>query len=252
MAARTRVLLIILVVCGCSAAPLTRAAEGLFLTWNDCALAPGSAHDLQQSCTSNLGGQDLLCAFRMPSPADSVLGIELEVDVQHADVSLPDWWRFDTGGCRVGDLLARFDFHSGSPCVDFFLGHASGGLQGYYLNQPRGGSNQASIKVAAAQLPSAGYVHLDSTSMYYAARLTLTNALTDGATSCAGCLHPACLVLNSILVRRQPGAVGGDVFLSVPGPNDANWATWQGGTGANCSAVPARTVTWGRLKGLYR
>jgi hypothetical protein len=252
MATLRRGFLIVLIVCGCSAAAPAQAAEGLFLTWNDCALAPGSVHDLQQSCTSNLGGQDLLCAFRMPFPTDSVLGVELVVDVQHADASLPDWWRFDTGGCRAGNLRAGFDFSPVSPCVDFFLGNAAGGLQGYYLTEPRGGINQARIKVAASLLPSVGYVQLDSTSMYYGARLTVTNALTEGATSCAGCLHPACLVLNSILVRRQPGAGGGDIFLSGPGPNDANWATWQGGTGADCAAVPARAVTWGQVKGLYR
>jgi hypothetical protein len=63
---------------------------------------------------------------------------------------------------------------------------------------------------------------------------------------------PACLVLNSILVRRSPGAVGGDSFVSTPGPGDANRATWQG-TGADCSAVPVRRQsTWGAVKSLYR
>ena len=59
-------------------------------------------------------------------------------------------------------------------------------------------------------------------------------------------------MLNSVIVKRQPGTAGGDVILGEPGPGNANWATWQGGSGANCATVPARAVTWGRLKGLYR
>ena len=79
------------------------------------------------------------------------------------------------------------------------------------------------------------------------------HALTTGeGTVCGGCAGSACLVLNGMWIRRQPGAVGGDVLLSEPGTGQANWATWQGGTGADCAAVPVRAVTWGRLKGLYR
>ncbi len=252
MSARRRVFLIVLVVCGCSSAVPARATEGLFLTWVDCALAPGSPHDLSSSCLSNLGSQDLFCAFRMPFPTDSVLGVEIVVDVQHANATLPDWWRFDNVGCRAGELRAGTDFPAASPCVDFFQDEAFSDLQGYYLTEPNGESNQASIRVAASLLPSAGYVQLDSSSMYLGVRLNISNALTVGVTPCGGCLDPACLVLNSVLVRRQPGAEGGDVFLSVPGPDDANWATWQGGMGANCAAVPVRPVTWGRLKELYR
>jgi len=213
MFARRRVFLIVLVVCGCSAAVRARTAEGLFLTWNDCALASGSTHDFSSSCLSNLGWQDLLCTFRMPFPTDSVLGVEIVVDVQHANATLPDWWRLDNVGCRAGELRAETGFSPSSPCVDFFLGNAADGVQGYYLTEPRGGTNQASIRVAASTPPA----------------------------SC-----------STRSWRRQPGATGGDVFLSVPGQNDANWVTWQGGAGANCSAVPVRSVTWGRLKGLYR
>jgi hypothetical protein len=228
--------------------PAARAAEGLFLTWNDCALAPGAAADLSQACASDIGLQALYCAFRLPAPADSVLGVEIVVDVQHADATVPDWWRFDVAGCRAGSLGAGFDFTSQSACADFLQGHATGAL-GYYPTEPRGGANQARIRAAASVLPAFGYAQLDASSMYYAARLTITNSNTA---VCAGCAGHACLVLNSVIVKRQPGTAGGDMVLGEPGPGNANWATWQGGTGANCASVPARSVTWGQLKGLYR
>jgi hypothetical protein len=230
-----------------------RAAEGLYLTWNDCALDAAATHDLVSGCASDLGEQALYCAFGLSAPVDSVLGLELVVDVQSAAPQMPDWWRFDLGGCRAGNLSAGFVFPPFSPCGDFFHGNAAGGLQDYSLREPRGGAGQARIKVAASVLPSVGgYASLDAEQIYYAVRLTITNAHTAGAGPCAGCSQPACLVLNSILLRRQPGTAGGDLVVSVPGPGLANRATWQSGLGADCAAVPVRAVTWGRIKGLYR
>jgi hypothetical protein len=254
MRSPARILCSVLVACLLAVAPsAVRAAEGLYLTWNDCALGAGATHDRGSGCTSETGQQSLYCAFGLPAPVDSVLGLDLVVDVQSADPVLPDWWRFDSGGCRAGSLSAGFVFPSSSPCGDFLQGNAAGWLQGYYLDEPRGAANQSRIKVAASLLASlGGYASLDSVGTYYAARLTLTNIGTVGGGACAGCTRPVCLVLNSILVRRQPGTAGGDQFLSVPGPGQANWATWQGGLGADCAAVPVRTVTWGRIKSLYR
>jgi len=252
MTARRQGPLAVTLACVLACAAPAPAAEGLFLTWNDCAPAAAAVHDFTSTCLGNTDGQSLYCAFRMPLPADSVLGVEIAVDVQHAAVTLPDWWRLDWVGCRAGELRVGNDLPAASPCTDFLGGDAASGLQGYYLSEPRGGDNQAGIRVAASRLLSAGYTSLDASSLYLAARLDLSNARTTGDGACGGCLEAACLVLNSILVRRQPGAVGGDVYLTEPAPEHGNWVTWQGGTGADCTAVPARTVTWGRLKGLYR
>jgi hypothetical protein len=254
MRSPARILAILLVACLLAAgSSAVRAAEGLYLTWNDCASGAGATHDLGSDCASETGQQDLYCAFGVPAPLDSVLGLELVVDVQGADPKLPDWWRFEVGGCRAGELRVRFAFPSPSPCRDFLRGNASGDVQAYYLREPHGGANQARIAVAASLLASVGgYASLGPDSMYYAACLSLTNTHTIGAGACAGCSRPVCLVLNSITVRRQPGAVGGDQFLSEPGPDQANWATWQSGLGADCAAVPVRAVTWGRIKSLYR
>jgi hypothetical protein len=226
------------------------AAEGLSLTWGECALSGSAAHDGTWTCDSNLGQSDLFCAFGVGAPVDSVLGVEVVVDVQQADAGLPDWWRFEVGGCRSGELLADLDFRARSACADFYHGNATAGLT-YDPGQPRGGANQARIRVTASVLPDFGYATLDPATMYYAARLIIRHATTTDPL-CAGCAGPACLVLNSITVKRQPGASGGDVVVTTPGAGDANWATWQGGAGANCASVPVRAVTWGRIKGLYR
>jgi hypothetical protein len=232
--------------------PAARGAAGLYLTWNDCTLAAAASHDLSWACDANAGEHRLTCAFGVDAPVDSVLGFEIVVDIQHSATELPDWWQLAAGGCRYGLLGADLDFRAGTECADFSLGRAAGGVVGYYVSEPRGGDNQARIKVAGGWLPDVGYASLDAAHVYYAACIVLSNTLTSGAGACAGCAQPACLVFNCMWLRRQPGAVGGDVLLSALAPDNGNWATWQGGAGANCAAVPARAVTWGRLKGLYR
>lgn len=243
--------LLVLLTLLCLARPALAAGE-LYLTWNDCALAASAAHDRGSACASSVGSQTLYCAFRMPFPADSVLGVDLVLDLQHEDPTLPAWWDFSPSGCRAGKLQASFDFSVNTSCTEFWFNEEAGALQGYFLGQPRGGPSQARIKIGAAVLPTAGYRALNATDMYYAVKLTISNALTTGVPQCDGCLGPACLVLNSIAVRRQPGAPGGDILIDSPGAGDANRATWQGGSASSCQAVPARRVTWGRIKGLYR
>jgi len=238
-----------LLAAGVSAA---RGAEALYLTWNECAPAAAASHDLAWACDANEGQGELYCAFGLPAAVDSVLGFELVVDIQHAEVLLPDWWQLASGGCRYGQLAADLDFTGHEECADFSRGRAAGGIMGYYLDEPRGAASQARIKVAGAWLPDAGYATLSADSTYYAARVILRYALTSGDGACAGCAGAACLVLNGMWIRRQPGALGGDVQLSMPGLDPSNWATWQGGAGADCTAVPVRVTSWGQLKGLYR
>ena len=231
------------------------AAEGIFMTWNDCYLGPGSSFNQTFDCLTNGGQSELYCAFSMPQAADKVLGVEIVVDLQHSAATLPDWWHFEGGGCREGLLLdAAADFAGQTACIDMWQGAATPALamiQGYIPTEPRGASNTARIKVAVSVLPEDA-VTVDGANSYYAARIIIKHAKSTGDPSCAGCGLGACLVLNSILVGRLPGAPGGDYVLQIPGAGSGNWARWQGGGGANCAAVPVRNRAWGQLKGLYR
>ena len=228
-----------------------RAAEGIYLSWNDCVRGSYTSN-LNFSCNTNVGQGELYCAFTMPQPADNVVAVEIVVDVQHASAALPDWWRLDPGGCREGVILdAAADFPGRTACLDMWQGAATPAIAqvaGYKPTEPRGADSQARIKVTGSVLPQYA-VSVDGTSMYYAARIILKYDKTVGAGSCAGCSEAACLVLNSILIGRL---AGGDLFLQTPGAGAANWALWRGGAGANCAAVPVRNRAWGQLKGLYR
>jgi hypothetical protein len=230
---------------------VAHAASGLYLTWNDCALG-GGASNMDFGCDVNDGQEDLVCAFTMPiATGADVIGIVAVIDFQSSAADLPAWWQLaKSGGCRSGNLDASADFSGGTGCVDPWQGRATAIVQGFDTGAPRP-ANQARIKVACGVVPDSART-LDDTSMYYGVRVILRNGLTTGSVACAGCAQTACLVLNSIEVSRTPGAPGGDLFLQTPGPGNANWAMWRGGTGADCTLVPVRRTTWGGLKSLYR
>jgi hypothetical protein len=231
-------------ICPCRA----RSAAGLYLSWDECSNSSLAHSGLSSSCLTDAADQSLYCAFVLPQAIDSVIAVEIVVDIQLSEAVLPAWWQFDTGGCRNGSLTASSDFTSNTACTDFWLGEATEGVPLVYTTtEPRGGQNQARIVIPVA-LPSGHLRSLNAAEEYYAARLIFHGSRTS---SCPGCLAPACLVLNSILIGRTPSA-GGNLVLDAPGPGEANWARWQGGAGANCMAVPVRTTTWGQLKSLYR
>jgi len=232
------------------------AAEGLYLTWNDCALGPTASSNRDFACDTDLGVNELYVAFTMPQAAGNVRAVEIVVDLQHSSPVLPDWWRLESNGCRwpmfePATLTAAGTFPERTACLDMWQGAPTAPaaeIAGYTSGQPGGGANQVRIKVTASVLPGNEQT-LDGTSMYYAARIILANSRTVG--TCSGCAEAACLVLNSIIIGRTEGS-GGNYFLQTPGPGEANWALWQGGSGASCAAVPIRNRTWGRVKGLYR
>jgi hypothetical protein len=241
--ARRAISILLLIVPTCAL-----GAEGIYLTWNDCALGGRAAPNISSACT-DAGAETLYCAFTLPQALDSVIAVEVVVDIQHSASTMPAWWQLGPGGCRDLVLDPSAVFSGSSSCVDFWQGDATSDPLPfvYTIGSPHGQQNQARLVISAA-LPSSLQRSLNATDMYYAARIIVPNLRSS---SCSGCSGSACLVLNSILIGRRPGAVGGDRFLQVPGAGGANHATWQG-AGADCSAVPVRRVSWGTLKSLYR
>jgi hypothetical protein len=235
--------MLVLLLAQFSAVP-ARGDEALFLSWGDCGPAPGSFKQNRGEC-GLMVSTPLYCAFEVGQTLDGVLGVEIVIDVQVEPPTLPDWWRYDAGGCMQGLLHADADFASVSECLDAWQGNASAIVQDYLTGQPYGAANQARIKLVVA-VPSPDAVVLSSGVVYYAARLLFPTSMLG----CQGCSQSACLVLNSMLVRRLPGQPGGDVFLEAPAPSQGNWALWQ--DGAECALVPVRQHSWGQIKSLYR
>lgn len=226
------------------------AAEGLYLTWNACAFEPSASAIRAFACDTDADTMKLHASFMVSQAVDSVIGIEAVIDIQHESPALPDWWRFDGAGCRPGALRADVQFGNVPGCADPWTGSGVAGFPSYTVTQPRGAANQARIKAGVGVLPSEPRT-LAADTPYHAVRIVIVSSQTTGMAACAGCTGKACLVLNSLWIKRAPGAQGGDLFVSTPGPADANWAVWQD-AGASCAAVPARRATWGSIKSLYR
>jgi len=237
-----------------SLAPLrARADAALYLSWDDCGPSASAAQNFDFACDTEAGFEQLFCSFRAPfATGADVLGVIAVVDLQHETNPLPDWWRLaKAGDCRSGYLKASADFSQDFGCGDPWLGQAVAEVQAYNIGEPRNQTSQARIKAVAGVIPPAART-LDATTVYYGVKLVIQNARSTGTGTCAGCRQGACLVLNSIEVDRLTGAPGGNLFLDTPGPGNANWARWQGGVGIDCSLVPAHSMTWGRIKSLYR
>ena len=225
-------------------ARVAHAGEGIYLAWNNCWGSSDARSDLASTCLANSGQQSLFCAFTLPQQMDSVIAVDVVVDVQVASAAVPPWWQLAPGACRSGALSPGASLSGPSTCMDFWRGEATGPSQEYLVGVPHGG-NQARIHIGFS-VPSNRPRSLQADGLYLAARIDIRN---DSTTSCMGCNVPACLVLNSIGIGSPPDQVRP---LTVPGPGGANWVRWQGGAGASCSAVPVRRPTWGQLKSLYR
>jgi hypothetical protein len=120
------------------------------------------------------------------------------------------------GECRSGDLFASVDFSDNPGCADPWGGGAVAEVQGFDEGMPRALPSQVRIR-AVAGLPSALARTLDATTTYDALKLVFRSTHSAPPNNCSGCESAACLVLNSILVRRLFGAPGGDIQLTPPG-----------------------------------
>ena len=222
----------------------------IYLSWDDCALGGAGTADLGTACLFDEGNSSLYCAFTLAQPIDDVVGVEVTVDLQHSQGSLPDWWRLQgKGDCRDQSLFASGDFSTESVCTDPWR-NLGAGVAIYTPGLPRGQSSQARMRgFYAIQADSARV--LDAGAMYYGLELLISNQRT-AFPGCAGCLQPACLVLNQVKLLRGAKSIPTEVTLETSGPAHANWVTWRGGSGADCAAVPVRARTWGQIKSLYR
>ncbi len=221
----------------------------IYLSWDDCALDGAGNADLGTACQFDEGNSALFCAFTLAQSIDDVVGIEVTVDLQHSEGALPDWWRLGKGDCRDQSLFASGDFTLERVCADPW--RISGAALALYTpGLPRGQSSQARLLGLLAIRADSARV-LEAGAMYYGLKLLISNQKTSFP-GCAGCLQPACLVLNQVKLLRGAKSVPTEVTLETAGPANANRVTWRGGSGADCASVPVRARTWGQIKSLYR
>lgn len=229
------------------------AQSGCNLSWGDCG-SFGTA-DKTSLCNSNTGTNSLYVSFVPPAGVDSMVSLVAIVDITSSTGLMPSWWDLATGGCRGGKISCNADFSANVNCVDYWGGTGTAALlyQSPFdsVNTTTSATalnvNHARVKGVCGVASTLGPV--DPTMEFYAVKLNISNALTTGVGSCAGCTIPMCLVLNMVALS-EPAPVP-DFLLTAPPPGGRTQVTWQG-PGANCSAVPVKNKTWGQIKSLYR
>lgn len=241
----TLALLVLASASGAGARALT--APALTLAWSDC-LQGGGATTVAFGCAANTVTFTLQPAFTLAATVDSVVAIEGVVDVLSQPGTLPPWWELQPGGCRGNALVALEPV--GSGCSDPWAGNGVSAIQAYRVSPETSAPDRARIVFTASVLPSQKVTLLPGIP-YNAPALALGTQTTVGTNACSGCSATACLVFNSVTLKRVPGATGADIVISDPA-STANWAYWQGTTGLDCAVVPVRDRTWGAIKSLYR
>ena len=230
-----------------SAVAVPSHAGGLSIGWQDCRAEGATGTDqLSFGCGSSLVEFPLFPALSLAAPVDSVIAMELVVDVDVAADVLPLWWRMDPGQCRAGGW--RADVVAVSSCTDPWLDEGVASTQGWFPGQPGGAARHGRLLVAVAATPG-NMASLAADTPYSLCRILLR---TNNTLTCEGCTTPACLVFNSVLIRRLPGSSPEELTFSDPEAPGLTQVRWQGGSGADCQAVPVIRRTWGAVKSLYR
>jgi len=257
MTARSRASLLRLAlvagVSACVAASLAAAApatQGLSLSWQDCRPPAGGGFlDQAFGCGSNIVEFPMFPSFSLASPIDSVYAMELviDVDVASGPNPMPAWWAMQMPPCSANGWAA--DAAPSASCNDAWGGKGTGSFQGWLPGTPGASARHGRLLVAVSALPQDA-VKLDAATPYTACRVLLRSA---NVSSCPdGCMVPACLVFNSLLIRRFHLPSDQEILVSGGEVAGSDRVTWQGGAGADCASVPTRRATWGAVKALYR
>ena len=232
------------------------SAEGINLSWSNCAGEGTGSNNRTFACAVNTGSNVLVSSFVLGADLAQVNGNELVIDVLTQQPTLPDWWAFkDAGTCRQTSLATNFTANVNDVvCVDWGAGQSAGGIGAYSQElgtiDPGLLAQHRRLKIAVA-VPLSAIADLVANTEYFSCNVTFNNAKTVGTGACAGCTEPMCIVLNSVRVTVLTGGGLLDALLVSGTAPGSNIVTWQG-LGPNCQAVPTKNATWGAVKALYR
>ena len=241
-----------LVVLGASA-----ASAQVNLAWRNCIAQVASVANENYACDGSRNGVPFrgVLSFISPPNMDHFVGADCLLDVQTADPTLPDFWQLGLGECRDGNFsypASLTGIGNTGSCRNPFAGGQTGG--GFQYDVVPGGV-RARVQLAFARSDEFPLV---AGAQYIAGMFTLDSFkdVDTGDGECAGCLVPACIVLNQVNALQTAG--------QVPPSQDQNiltaaatrqHITWQGGAvpGGGCpGSTPSKNATWGKVKSLYR
>jgi hypothetical protein len=243
------------------------AGPGLHLSWDHCA-ADGRVANKAFACDTNTGSELLVLSFDPVEAVNDVVGFEIQVHIKSSSASLPEWWRFATGTCRVSGMSYDFSPAAAGSCEYPLSPTAAGGIAAFQVDSFGPGSLRI---LALSAVPQADQFAVAPGQEYFAFALVLREVRTVGAGTCGGCSTPVCIGFGKLRITGQVNDTNIDMCAGNMGlgGSDAT-VTWQGAfvhayqsvfertsdyVDMACdpdNRVPARTSTWGAVKSLYR
>ncbi len=232
--------------------PTPAECAGANLAWNAC-LSEGGTSNRDVACNANTGTNILYGSFVLASDQALCIGIEAMVEISTSADSLPSWWQFvNVGACRRTSLAVSFDFSSdpGTACTDMWQGAGIGGIGSYHTywttpQVPSGLASQARIRFGAA-VPVSSSMQLTAGVEYYAFKLMVSNAKTQGTGSCSGCSTPVCILLSELNVVQSDNQ-----HESLTVGQASNRVTWQGASSCP-GAMTQQNIMWGQIRSVMR
>jgi hypothetical protein len=230
-------------------APSANAA-GFDLRWNACG-ADGGVANQSFACDTDDGTHTMVASFMLDQPISGMFLFEAVLDLIVAgDQPVPAWW--DNNDCRMFAISADANYDPSSVnCDDWSGGTGAAVMSGYHSGGTIAPGDTASHRrmtlIGGVNPPG---VALAADQEYFLFNVVVTHSSTLDPDACAGCDVPVCIVLNSIRFANVSAQTLTTLTTALSA--GSNFATWQGGSGANCMAVPAKRTTWGAVKSLYR
>jgi hypothetical protein len=243
------------------------AETGLHLSWDHCA-ADGRVANKAFACDTNDGSELLVLSFDPPEAKDDVNGFEITVHIKSSSASLPEWWRFAAGTCRVAGMSYDLSPAVAGTCAYPLSANAAGGIGAFQVDWFGPGSLRI---IAISAVPQADQFAVAPGQEYFAFALVLRKVRTVGAGACGGCSTPVCIGFGHLRITGQVIDTNINMYAggSGLGGSDAT-VTWQNAFVHEYTAItekaseyvsmtcdpdnsaPARTSTWGAVKSLYR
>jgi len=235
-------------------------AEGVSLRWQDCE-GDGGVQNRTFACDTNSGSHVLAASFTLDFDMHGVLGDELVLDYFTSSPTLAPWWQIRSNSfheftaCRDGAISIAVQ--DGASCPDLFAPQAPvtsmnvAGLVPFIQGMPNT-ARLLSINAVPATNP-VDLILADNSAgnaTWGVARWTISNIQTVGTGACAGCLTPACFVLQSCNIVTVDNT--DNRKLDFEASAGSNFVSWQSASGDCPGAVPTRKSTWGAVKSLYR
>jgi hypothetical protein len=218
-----------------AAASLSAAAltPGVQLAWDACA-GDGGASSKMFACTSTSGSEQLVVSYVPGTDIAHFSGIEVFIDINPGYYGT-NWW----GGACAAPVVRVATPAAAVSCVSpWGPDGAYGGMAALTMQYPS--PNWVDYDVACGT--NAADVPLLANHEYALLTVTLSHAKSTGVPACTGCLRPAYVQVDRVVVFTEAG----QSLANTNQYGDPGTVAW------NVAATPARASTWGAIKSLYR